>query len=133
MEKDISTFESILTLLLAWICFSCSLTIAPTKHAHVCCAKCAKSSADITNKVYFDVEIEGGDKGRIVMGLFGGVVPKTVENFVSHLSSIKRAGGKEPCAPRRGTTARKKLVGSECAPTYTFCVLCSTETYLFPF
>ena len=27
----------------------------------------------ITNKVFFDVEIEGGSSGRIVMGLFGDV------------------------------------------------------------
>jgi hypothetical protein len=28
--------------------------------------------------VFFDVEIEGGEKGRIVLGLFGEDVPKTV-------------------------------------------------------
>ena len=45
--------------------------------------------ADVTNKVFFDIEIEGGAKGRIVMGLFGGNVPKTVENFVSLMLSSK--------------------------------------------
>ncbi|WOG89096.1 hypothetical protein DCAR_0208332 [Daucus carota subsp. sativus] len=39
-----------------------------------------KSGADlkeVTNKVYFDVEIAGKPAGRIVMGLFGKTVPKT--------------------------------------------------------
>ena len=40
-------------------------------------------SQTITNKVFFDVQIEGGEAGRIVLGLFGEAVPKTVENFVS--------------------------------------------------
>lgn len=30
----------------------------------------------ITNKVYFDVEIDGAPAGRIVIGLFGKTVPK---------------------------------------------------------
>ena len=90
-EKNIRaytrTVESSLTLLalLMFLFFSHNRTHTPTHtHTHgLLCQHAQKSSADITNKVYFDVEIEGGDKGRIVMGLFGGVVPKTVENFVS--------------------------------------------------
>eukprot|EP00274_Cyanoptyche_gloeocystis_P001984 CAMPEP_0196654362 /NCGR_PEP_ID=MMETSP1086-20130531/4070_1 /TAXON_ID=77921 /ORGANISM="Cyanoptyche gloeocystis , Strain SAG4.97" /LENGTH=216 /DNA_ID=CAMNT_0041986077 /DNA_START=14 /DNA_END=664 /DNA_ORIENTATION=+ len=36
---------------------------------------------EITVKVYFDVEIDNQKAGRIVMGLFGKVVPRTAENF----------------------------------------------------
>ena len=37
--------------------------------------------ATVTNKVFFDVEIDGISQGRIVFGLFGDTVPKTTENF----------------------------------------------------
>jgi len=39
------------------------------------------TDADVTTTVYFDMNIGGKDVGRIELGLFGGVVPKTAENF----------------------------------------------------
>lgn len=40
------------------------------------------ASQRVTNKVFFDITIGGKEAGRIVFGLFGDVVPKTVANFV---------------------------------------------------
>ncbi|KAF8661877.1 hypothetical protein HU200_056837 [Digitaria exilis] len=37
--------------------------------------------AKVTSKCFFDVEVGGEPAGRIVIGLFGEVVPETVENF----------------------------------------------------
>lgn len=39
------------------------------------------TQAKVTSKVFFDVTIGGEDAGRIVLGLFGGDLPKTVKNF----------------------------------------------------
>ena len=36
----------------------------------------------VTDMVYFDIEIDEEAVGRIIFGLFGGVVPSTVLNFV---------------------------------------------------
>ncbi len=37
--------------------------------------------ATVTNKCFFDISIDGRSAGRMIIGLFGWVVPLTVRNF----------------------------------------------------
>ena len=61
---------------------------------HNICFFCSELEK-ITNKVFFDVEIEGSSGGgRIVMGLFGDTVPKTVDNFRALCTGEKGMGKK---------------------------------------
>jgi len=60
--------------------------------ATLACVHCADNPATVTQKVWFDITIDGKLEGRIVFGLFGNTVPKTVENFVA-LASGKRDVG----------------------------------------
>lgn len=55
---------------------------------------------EITDKVFFEIEVDGNSAGRIVLGLFGKVAPKTVQNFKSLCACDKGRGklsGKDLC------------------------------------
>ena len=59
------------------------------------------SLEQITNTVYFDIEINGKKEGRILIGLFGNTVPKTVKNFVELCKSNKPNFGYKGCTFHR--------------------------------
>lgn len=54
-----------------------------------------QKDADVTDTVFFDIDIDGESAGRIEMGLYGGVVPKTVENF----KQVRRTLSNRICHP----------------------------------
>lgn len=51
-------------------------------------------SAPITSRVYLDVAIDNRPAGRIVLGLYGSTVPKTVNNFETLCRGTAMANGR---------------------------------------
>ncbi|CAN8301348.1 unnamed protein product [Cochlearia groenlandica] len=66
--------------------------------------KSKENLKEITHKVYFDVEIDGKEAGRIVMGLFGKAVPKTAENFRALCTGEKGIGKKGKALHYKGSS-----------------------------
>ena len=74
--------------------------------------KSRPTDAEVTSTVFFDIDVGGKDIGRIEMGLFGGVVPKTAENLCAilrlsnaHPSSLPLADKIARWCPERTSAA----------------------------
>lgn len=52
----------------------------------------APPQSEVTTRAFLDVVIDGRPAGRIVLGLYGNVVPKTVQNFETLCRGTERAG-----------------------------------------
>ena len=59
-----------------------------------CSSRVEASGPQVTKKVFFDITIGGAAAGRIEIGLFGDVVPRTVDNFYQLAEKEKPEGYK---------------------------------------
>ena len=70
------------------------------------------AQAEVTSRVFFDVSIGGIPSGRIVLGLYGGVVPKTVLNFETLCQGVGTSGtSTAPTMGYQGSTFHRIIPG----------------------
>merc|ERR1719454_1036582 len=74
----------------------------------------ADHEREITRKVFFNVKIGDQDAGKIVMGLYGKTVPKTVENFRALVTGEKGEGASGKPLHFKGSSFHRIIPGFMC-------------------
>ncbi|GAB4838504.1 hypothetical protein Ancab_028050 [Ancistrocladus abbreviatus] len=91
MRREISAFARsrwlVVVFLAAILCFYAFFTTQPGVKEKV-----EEEEPEITHRVFLDVDMDNQRLGRIVIGLFGTVVPKTAENFRALCTGEKGKG-----------------------------------------
>mmetsp|Transcript_13950 Transcript_13950/g.16924 ORF Transcript_13950/g.16924 Transcript_13950/m.16924 type:complete len:92 (-) Transcript_13950:51-326(-) len=72
-------------------------------------ASALSADPEVTHKVFFDVEVDGEEVGRITFGLYGADVPKTVENFRALCTGEKGKGNKGVDLHYKGSTFHRVI------------------------
>ena len=71
----------------------------------------AESLDTVTEKVYFDIEVDGTAAGRIVFGLFGNTVPKTAGNFAALTTGEAGVGNSGKALHFKGSAFHRIIPG----------------------
>ena len=74
-----------------------------------CCA--AEPLAEVTERVFFDIEIDGAAAGRITFGLFGNEVPKTTKNFSTLCDGSAGVGNSGKALHYKGSNFHRVIPG----------------------
>ncbi|XP_021900390.1 peptidyl-prolyl cis-trans isomerase CYP21-1 [Carica papaya] len=109
MRREISVlFQPRYLFLLVSLLIFLFLAISGSKKAE---DKNVEETYEITHRVYLDVDIEDQRQGRIVIGLYGEVVPKTVENFRALCTGEKSKGSSGKPLHYKGTPFHRIVPG----------------------